>query len=30
MAELCRRYDISRETGYEWLRRYESEGLEGL
>lgn len=30
MAELCRRYGVSRETGYVWTRRYESEGLEGL
>lgn len=29
-AELCRRYDISRPTGYKWLRRYREEGLEGL
>lgn len=29
-AELCRRYDISRETGYKWLRRYEEEGWAGL
>lgn len=30
MAELCRRYGISRKTGYKWLRRFESEGLAGL
>jgi len=24
MSELCRRYGISRETGYKWLKRYES------
>jgi len=30
MAELCRRYGISRKTGYKWKRRYEEEGLEGL
>ena len=30
MAELCRRHDVSRETGYVWVRRYETEGLEGL
>ncbi len=29
-AELCRRYGISRPTGYKWLKRYEAEGLEGL
>ncbi len=28
MAELCRRHDVSRETGYVWVRRYETEGLE--
>jgi putative transposase len=30
MAELCRRYGISRPCGYKWLRRYEKEGLDGL
>ena len=30
MAELCRRYGVSRETGYVWLRRYGCEGMEGL
>lgn len=30
MAELCRRYGISRETGYKWKRRYELEGARGL
>jgi putative transposase len=30
MAELCRRYGISRKTGYYWVRRYQSEGLAGL
>jgi transposase InsO family protein len=30
MAELCKAYDISRKTGYKWLRRYESEGPCGL
>jgi transposase-like protein len=29
-AELCRRYGISRPTGYKWLRRYRSDGLAGL
>jgi putative transposase len=29
-SELCRRYGISRPTGYKWLQRYEREGLEGL
>jgi transposase InsO family protein len=30
MAELCRRYGISRTTGYVWVGRHEAEGLEGL
>lgn len=30
MAELCRRYGISRQCGYKWVGRYEQEGLEGL
>jgi putative transposase len=29
-AELCRRYEISRKTGYKWLARYQKEGVEGL
>ena len=29
-AELCRRYGVSRKTGYKWLERYELNGLEGL
>jgi putative transposase len=29
-AELCRRHDISRKTGYRWLERYEAEGPDGL
>ena len=29
-AELCRRYGISRQTGYELIRRYEQEGETGL
>lgn len=28
--ELCRRFGISREKGYKWLRRYAAEGREGL
>ncbi len=30
MAEVCRRFEISRRTGYKWLARYDAEGLEGL
>jgi transposase InsO family protein len=30
MAELCRFYQISRQTGYESLRRYQREGEAGL
>ena len=29
-AELCRRFGVSRKTGYKWLERYESEGPRGL
>ncbi len=29
-AELCRRYGVSRKTGYKWLDRYETEGMDGL
>lgn len=29
-AELCRRYGISRKTGYKWVARYEREGAAGL
>jgi len=29
-SELCRRYQISRPTGYKWLSRYRSEGVLGL
>lgn len=29
-AELCRRYGISRKTGYKWLERYQAEGPDGL
>ena len=28
-AELCRRYGISRRTGYKWIQRYKEEGLIG-
>jgi transposase-like protein len=30
LAELCRRYEISRQTGYKWLERYQQEGESGL
>ena len=30
MSGLCRRYGISRKTGYKWLFRYREGGLEGL
>jgi transposase InsO family protein len=30
IAELCRRYGVSRKTGYKWIARYEAEGLAGL
>jgi putative transposase len=29
-AELCRRYGVSRKTGYKWVERYGAEGLDGL
>lgn len=29
-AELCRRYGISRKTGYKWLARYTAVGADGL
>jgi putative transposase len=30
LAELCRQHQIARQTGYKWIERFESEGLEGL
>ena len=30
MSASCRRYGVSRKTGYKWLARYRSEGLAGL
>jgi len=30
MSEMCRRYGISRTTGYKWLMRYLSDGEAGL
>ena len=29
-AALCRRFNVSRKTGYKWLGRYEELGVEGL
>jgi transposase InsO family protein len=29
-SELCRRFGISRKTGYKWRRRYRDEGVAGL
>lgn len=29
-SELCRRYFISRKTGYKWLQRYRQQGVSGL
>jgi len=30
MTELCQRYEITRETGYVWVRRYRQAGVPGL
>lgn len=30
IAELCRRHEVSRKTGYKWLERFVAEGLDGL
>ena len=29
-SELCRKYEITRQTGYKWLRRHKAEGVDGL
>jgi transposase InsO family protein len=29
-SELCRRYGVSRKTGYKWIRRYIAQGLDGV
>jgi transposase InsO family protein len=29
-AEMCRRYGVSRKTGYKWLGRYQEHGMAGL
>ena len=30
LSDLCRRYGISRKTGYKWLRRVGAQGWQGL
>ena len=30
MAALCRRFGVSRKSGYKWLERYRAEGVAGL
>jgi transposase InsO family protein len=30
ISELCRRFDISRKTGYKWLERFHAEGDSGI
>lgn len=30
MSELCRRFSISRKTGYKWVKRFQEEGVIGL
>ena len=30
MTEICRRFSISRRTGYKWLERFKKEGVSGL
>lgn len=30
LAELCRRFGVSRRVGYKWLERWHEEGVEGL
>lgn len=30
VSELCRRYGISRKTGYKWLHRFDQRGIAGL
>lgn len=30
VSEVCRRYGVSRKTGYKWLRRYRQDGSSGL
>ncbi|MNE17561.1 Integrase core domain protein [compost metagenome] len=30
IRELCRRFNISPQTGYKWIKRYEAQGVAGL
>lgn len=30
IAEVCRRFEISRKTGYKWLDRYAAGGIDAL
>ena len=30
ITELCKRYGISRKTGYKWLKRFDQQGLDGM
>lgn len=30
VSELCRRYGVSRKTGYKWIERYRQQGVDGL
>lgn len=30
LSQLCRRFGISRKTGYKWLKRYQADGESGL
>lgn len=30
VAEVCRRFGVSRKTGYKWIARFKQQGLEGL
>jgi transposase InsO family protein len=30
LSQLCQRFDVSRQTGYKWIERYQAEGAAGL
>ena len=30
ISRLCRRFDVTRKTGYKWLHRFQDEGTDGL